>query len=266
MSSARSLAIVCIRNESVHVRRCLSDFIREGIDVALLNHDSTDASVSLAREFSGRGLIGIERLPWNGRFSLSDQLRAKRRIVDSVDYDWIIHADADEWLRPPQPHVSLAEAIQAADKAGANCINFHELVFVPLAGQNFETEEYTSLMTTYYFFQPEYPRLVRAWKRSCGFDNREFGGHLLAGGERRLCPTDFFLRHYIALSEEHAQRKYLQRVVSEEDLSKGWHRNRLIITADKLRVKMRPGLHSLATPYLSDFDFSMPFTTHFWEW
>jgi glycosyltransferase involved in cell wall biosynthesis len=266
MSDLHILAVVCIRNEALHIRRCLRDFISEGIDVVLIDHDSIDASVSIAREFLGRGLISIERLPWLGSFSLSQQLAAKRRIIDAAGYDWVIHADADEWLCSPQAGQTLAEAIVAADEAGSNCINFHELVFVPIEEQNFETEEYSSLMTTYYFFQPGYPRLMRAWKRSSGFDNREFGGHLLGGGERRLFPTDLLLRHYIVLSENQAKRKYLGRIMSEEDLEKGWHRNRFMITADKLRVKRAPGLRSLANPHSKDFDLSMPFTTHFWEW
>jgi glycosyltransferase involved in cell wall biosynthesis len=262
----RALAIVCVRNEAVHVRRCLNDLIASGVDVVLIDHESTDGTVEIAQDFLGQGLISIETMTWTGKFSLSEQLRVKRKVIARSNHDWIIHADADEWLCSPVQGQSLIEGIVEADMAGYNVINFHEIVFVPLAGEDFFAADYASRMNHYYFFQPSYPRLNRAWKRSADLANVGTGGHRLIGGDLRLFPHDFLLRHYIALSELHARTKYVGRRFSDEDLKRGWHRNRQTITADVLKVKQIPGLMRMDNPGCNHFDLTMPMKTHFWEW
>lgn len=262
----RVLAIVAARNEAIHIRRCLSNFIEDGIDVVLIDNDSTDNTVEIASEFLERGLVRIERLPWTGSFSMTEVLRAKQRVVASADYDWVIHADPDEWMCSPIEGQTLYEGIAAADAAGFNCVNFREIVFVPLPGEDFYAEDYATRMTTYYLFEPRYPDYMRAWNRPAQFDNVESGGHRLQGEDVKLFPIDFLLCHYIVLSEQHARRKYLDRVYAEEDLSKGWHMRRLMTSPDRLTTKIVPGLKHLPFPGSKSFDLSAPLTEHFWQW
>ncbi len=262
----RVLAIICVRNEAIHLRRSIGYLIASGIDVHLIDNGSTDGSREIAQEFLGRGLVAIDDLPWTGTFSLSEQLAAKQRIIAASNYDWIIHTDADEWLCPPVEGQSLLDGIAEAHQAGCARINFHELVFVPLPGEDFYREDYASLMRTYYFFRPMHPRLNRAWNRKAGLVNTHSGGHQLAGENLRLYPKDFFLRHYIVLSERHGISKYVGRTFAEEDLAKGWHANRLVITAENLRVRPAPGLRRLDDPSRMNFDLSMPLSRHFWHW
>lgn len=260
------LAIVCVKNEAIHIRRCLRQLIEEGVDVVLIDDGSTDQSVDIAKTFLGRGLVRIKTLPGTVEFSLSDQLRAKHEVVAETDYDWYVHVDADEWLCSSLKGQSLYEGIVEADAAGYTAINFHELVFVPLPGEDFFVEDYASRMLNYYFFQPSYPRLNRAWSRQANLQRANFGGHLLYGNDLRLFPRDFFLRHYIALSENHAQEKYLGRRYSDEDIERGWHGKRMAITPENLRFKRVPGLFRLDDPAKHSFDLSMPIRHHFWEW
>jgi hypothetical protein len=201
-------------------------------------------------------------------FSLSDQLRAKQRVLAASDHDWIIHADADEWLCSPIERQSLLEGLTAADEGGYNCVNFHEIVFIPLPGEDFHADDYASRMSTYYFFQPHYPRLNRAWSRRVKLDNFESGGHTLVGEGLNRSPLDFILRHYIVLSEAHAQAKYIGRRFSDEDRARGWHANRPIITRENLKVKPIPELRRIEDDPAKHnrFDLSMPMTKHFWEW
>jgi hypothetical protein len=121
-------------------------------------------------------------------------------------------------------------------------------------------------MTHYYFFQPCYPRLNRAWKPDANLTNLDAGGHHLAGDDLRIFPTDFFLRHYIVLSEKQAHDKYVGRLFSQEDVIKGWHDNRRTITSDVLKVKHVPGLMKTSVPSSHVFDLSVPMTKHFWQW
>jgi glycosyltransferase involved in cell wall biosynthesis len=133
-----AVALVCVRNEALHLRACVGDFVRQGVDVILIDNDSTDGSIAAIREeFLGKGLLSIERLPWRGAFSLTEQLAVKKKLIESVTHDWIIHADADEWLQAPPEYGSLMEGIRAADGDGFNCINFLEFVFLPRPGEDF---------------------------------------------------------------------------------------------------------------------------------
>ena len=263
----RALAVVCVRNEVIHIRRCIEHLVGAGLEVYLIDNELTDGTREIASEYLGRGLIGIENLPWKMEFSLSDQLQAKQRVFAASDHDWIVHADADEWLCSPIEGQSLLEGLTAADEGGYTCVNFHEIVFIPLPGEDFYSDDYASRMLTYYFFQPHYPRLNRAWSRRVKLDNSEFGGHILMGEELKRSPLDFILRHYIVLSEVQAQVKYVGRRFSDEDRAKGWHGNRLIITRENLKVKPIPELRRIEDPAKHHrFDLSLPIKKHFWEW
>jgi glycosyltransferase involved in cell wall biosynthesis len=261
-----AVAILCIRNEAVHIRRCLESLIGEGLEIILIDNDSTDQTRSIAAEFLGRGLLSIERLPWRGAFSLSDQLACKATIVNHVPHDWIVHIDADEWLSSPQTGQSLVEGIAWADGTGANCINFDEFVFIPTHEQNFGGDHYHRKMLGYYFFQPTYPRLLRAWKRSAGLNNERSGGHSLSGLDVRRFEHDFILRHYIVLGEEQAKSKYVERRFSAEDRAKGWHGNRVNITEDNLILPPAANLTWLPEWESKAFAKEPIRTRHFWEW
>jgi glycosyltransferase involved in cell wall biosynthesis len=263
---ASAVAILCTRNEALHIHRCLESLIKEGLDVILIDNDSTDQTRAIAVQFFNRGLLSIERLPWRGAFSLSDQLARKAAIIRNVPHDWIVHVDADEWLSSPHVDQSLIEGITSADAAGANCINFNEFVFTPTERQDFMIGDYHKMMLGYYFFQPTYPRLIRAWRRSAGLNNERFGGHTLSGSDIRRFEHDFILRHYIVLGEDHAKSKYLDRRFSSEDLKNGWHGNRTIITEDNLVLPAETSLTYLPEWFSKEFVKEPVKTTHFWEW
>jgi glycosyltransferase involved in cell wall biosynthesis len=262
----RIAAIVCVRNEQLHIARCLNDFVSDGIDVVLIDNDSEDRTVDVAREFLGRGLLSIERQPWNGIFELNEQLALKQAIVAQLDHDWVIHADADEWMCPPAPDASLSEAIERVDKEGFNGINFDEMVFVPWPDEDFTDGDYIRKMTTYYFFEPLRQRLMRAWRRDIGADNTQSGGHGLSSERLNPSPTSFVLRHYIALSHAHAVAKYVGRRFAKGEIEQGWHRNRLSIAAADLVLTPSPYLKRLEHWSSGNFDRSAPAKTHYWRW
>ena len=263
----RALALICARNEAVHIERCIRHLIESGCDVCLIDNDSTDGTLELALPFLGHGLVDIRRLAWTGAFSLSKQLDAKREIIDASQHDWVVHADADEWLVSPNEGETLVEALTSADAAGFNAVNFHECVFIPLPGADHYHTDYVETMRDYYFFQPFYPRLNRAWRRDAMLDNLSQGGHIVAGPAMNLSPHDLILRHYIVLSQAQANAKYLNRAFSEEDLHSGWHTRRVKINADAMRLKTHPAMRYLNDPLNHGlFDLSQPVDTHFWEW
>lgn len=83
----------------------------------------------------------------------------------------------------------------------------------------------------------------------------------------RRSPHDLILRHYIVLSQDQANAKYVGRAFSHEDLDRGWHRNRRIMTAANLHLRSHASMQHLETPERHDcFDLSKPLAKHFWEW
>ncbi len=262
----RAVAIMCARNEEVHLPYALPDLIREGLDVVLIDHDSTDCTAAIAGQFIGHGLLAIERLPWKGYFSLTEQLEAKRRIIERLDHDWIVHVDADEWLSAPHEMQTLSAGLEVADSAGYNCVHFNEFVFLPRPGEDFTGTDYRRRLTRYYFHRPRYPFLLRAWKRSAGLDNRDDAGHFLQPGARWFA-QDFPLRHYIFLSEAQAQSKYLTRKFDEDEVARGWHSNRLRATKEEnLRFPQDDRMATLPAWDSKQFDTSKSVKEHYWEW
>ncbi len=239
----------------------------------LVDHDSTDSTHSIAETFLGHGLLRIESLDWAGSFSLADQLRVKQEIVASVSHDWVSHFDADEAPVAVPHYQRLLDAVADADQQGFNCLNFHELVFLPPVGcDRLPTEEFQGEYLDYYFFQPAYPRLMRLWRRNSGLSNLQAGGHQLSGEERRLVPVDLTLKHYIVLSREAARTKYLPRVFCAADLAKGWHANRVSIQEAAIDAYSHRSLErarriqALVTPDDDQFVLTHPQQRHFWEW
>ncbi len=262
-----AVAVLAVRNESVHIRRCLRDFIAEGIDVILIDNDSTDDTVPKAREFLGKGLLAIERFPWTGVYAWTEILRVKHSIIQSVRHDWVIHADADEWLSAPAEGVRLIDGIAEADRSGFNCINFNEFTFIPVDGRPHCHEEYSSELLSYYFFRPvTTPRLMRAWKRESGLENSSSGGHTLTGGDLRLCSDTFVLRHYIALGSDHARAKYLPRPYSKEEVARGWHFNRINLKPEALEIRPCDRMQRLPHKTSKAFRTDLPVEKPFWQW
>jgi glycosyltransferase involved in cell wall biosynthesis len=265
----RAVAVVVVRNGELHVRRCISDLIANNIEVVLIDHASDDQSVKIARKFLGRGLLSIEHLPWSGLFSLRSQLEAKAQVVGTLPHEWVLHVDVDEWLCAPWQHTTLFDAIRRVDAAGFNCINFDEMTFVAWPHEDFCQPDYAQQMTTYYFFEPNRLRLMRAWRRATGLSNVELAGHGMTG-PIKVFPINFVLRHYLALSSEYVFRKYADRVFAPEELALGWHNSpevrRIGITRQMCMLRPSRHLKTLRSSSSFDFDRTDPASTHYWQW
>jgi glycosyltransferase involved in cell wall biosynthesis len=244
----------------------LRDLVNAGVEVVLIDHNSNDGTRELAEQFLGHGLLYIRDLDWEGSFSLTKQLAAKQDVLSRSNHDWIIHCDADEWLVTGERSQSLLEGLEAAHVSGANIVNFREIVFIPNLEKDHNLDEYPQEMLDYYLFEPFYPRLNRAWRRDARLNNLDSGGHLLCGNGRILYSKDFILRHYIAISTSQFQHKYRDRFFSQEDISKGWHTNRINIPVDKFSLKQIPQIKRLSHFDSCEFDLSEPLSRHFWEW
>lgn len=247
----------------MYLRRCLSHLIAQGVEVCLIDNASTDETRSIAEEFEGPGgVFRIETQPYEGFFDLTGQLKQQEVLACEIDADWFIHQDADEILEAPKPGWTLGESIAMVDASSYNAINFDEFVFVPLEGEDFEGSDYVAEMERYYFFEPFSPRLVRAWKRTSSPPLlAESGGHLADFPGIRVFPSNFILRHYIALSRRHILRKYGElRSYAIAEVDRGWHGWRARFRAQMIRFPEASQLKSLASG--GNWDKSNPMKRH----
>lgn len=252
----RILAVLCVRNGADQVGIALREMLAQGVEVAAIDHASSDATPEILRAFP---LAAVRTMPWRGYFSLKDQLQAKQALIAELVPDWVVHFDADEKLHPQDRGKNLRQLIAEADQAGANAINFHDCTFLPVDGTDYAGRDYVREMRHYYFFEPSKPRMMRAFK--AGLSNVTNAGHIVDGAV--LHSEEAILRHYIALSREGFLRKYRERAFDPAELSQGWHVRREAIKTMEIRF---PGADELK--YLGDdevFDLSHAWVRNFWD-
>lgn len=259
-------AIISCRNEEIYLQTLLPYLGGQDIDVLIIDNESNDGSLDLYKSYMGNSIKAVKTLKYKGYFSLVDQLNFKQMYINTLEYDWFIHQDADEILENFDKNSSLRDAIEEADCAGYNVLNFEEFVFLQNVS-NLEYVNYLKNITHYYYFVPSENRLNRAWKNGANFSIAQSGGHQLTGDGQRIFPENHVLRHYIVLSYEHAQKKYLNRKFDPVDLAMGWHCNRLKFSKENLIIPSP----SVDRPYLKDLNKdglsrSNPTPFHFWEW
>ncbi len=262
------VAIIAFQNEEKYLANSIRNFISNGIKCALIDNDSDDGSRDICNrpEFAGH-IILVETLPYQGCFDLKKQLDAKLRIVNDIDADWVIHADADEIMHSCNPGESLRDAVMRADRKNYNIINFNEFVFLPIGNTNYihDISGFQNI-TSYYFFQPFTPRLMRAWKKSANLSMRDQGGHVLYGGPINIYPDAMVLRHYIFRDQEHAYQKYENRRFAPEELAIGWHGNRVNQPVSQFRFPAADRLHQLRDINSRILETHSPRAAHYWEW
>ncbi len=264
------------------MRACLEHYARQGVYCYLIDNESTDSTVKIAREFLGKNLIGIESMARQGRYQWGKILRRKEALADRLDADWFIHADPDEIRVAPSPDQTLLEAIQAVDAEGYNAVNFMEYTFVPVReSPNHDHAQFQHTMRWYYPFGPRHPHRLNAWKKQprrwagikkfahelmrnrrmgpASIDLQSSGGHVLSFPGIKPYPVDFKLKHYIVLSLDHAIQKYVKKTFEPKEVL-GMHGWRATATAYDFLLPAQAQMR----PFLSDaeLDPSDPLTEH----
>ena len=260
----RLLVLMTVRNEDLVLERTLAHLEGQGAGVCLVDNGSTDGTVEIARSFLGRCVVRIEHLPFEGRFELARVLQNEERLADEIEADWYLHQDADEIREAPAGMGTLAEAFQRVQAEGCNAVDFDEFVFVPTSPeQNFEGRDFVAEMSAYYYFCPGSLRRVNAWQRRRWgkVDLVSSGGHSVRFRRRKVYPERFILRHYVALSSEHARRKYGERRFDPREIEdRGWHGARASFDIAAMRFPPASALRRVDPA--GGWDRSAPLATH----
>ncbi len=253
------VAILQTYNEQRFIGDCLDHLAEQGISAYLVDNESTDDTVAIAERRLGANLVGIETLARDGHFALRKQLARKQELAQSLDADWLIHLDADEFRVSPDRGHSLAEALVEADADGFNAVNFIEFAFMPtVEAPDHDHPDYLRTMTSYYPYLPRTPHRLNAWKRQDGPIELIGGGHLVKFPGLKMAPRSMYSRHYLFLSRDHAARKFGPNRYAPDEVAHGWHRFRVQVNPAKIELHRENELRRYEADDL--LDASDPFT------
>jgi glycosyltransferase involved in cell wall biosynthesis len=259
------VALMTVRNEALYLERCLRHLHENDVKVCLIDNQSGDSSLDIARSFKCKNVIHIESLPFSGCFALEQILCKEQEMASMIRADWFIHHDADEIRQSPDPEITLKQALFQADQKGYNAVNFDEFVFLPCKEdqKGYEGRDYVRTMQYYYYFAPGRPHRINAWKNTGqAVDLVSSGGHRVQFHGMRIYPENFILRHYIGLSREHLIKKYAKRKYSAEEIKKrGWHKKRAAFTPERLALPSRHELKKICVS--GSWDRTDPWTKHY---
>jgi glycosyltransferase involved in cell wall biosynthesis len=236
LSRCRVVAIVAAYNEADVIVQVVGDLIAQGVEVYVLDHDSSDGTADAVRPLLNKGLIAIESFPHESGIAPAEAearpwesiLRRKQQLAAELDAEWFIHHDADELRDGLWPGLPLAEAIRRVDRAGFNAIDFEVLDFPPV-DDGFSSGDDLRQAFPYCERSPVWNKAqIRCWKRPAGLvDLVSSGGHEAVFVGREVFPFRFLVRHYPIRSQRHGERKVVEerrpRLVAAER-ERGWHR------------------------------------------
>jgi glycosyltransferase involved in cell wall biosynthesis len=248
----RIVAMISVYNERRFIAACIEHLREQGVDVYLIDNESTDETLAIAERYLDRGVIGIENLPRHGVYSQRAQCGRKEELALTLDADWLIHHDADEIRVSPRRGQSLAQAIAEVDAAGYNAVNFLEFTFVPTReSPDHDHPRFLETMRWYYPFLPSFPHRLNAWKRQEG-PVQLGGGHKVDFPGIAMAPSSLYMRHYLYLSAEHAREKFIARGYDPEEVEHGWFGWRARLEAEHIQLPSESELRHYEADHLLD--------------
>ncbi len=98
-------ACMIVKNEEDMLKKTLPDLVKSVDEVILLDTGSTDATVSLAKEYGAK----VYHFTW-----IDDFAAARNESLKYASGDWIIWIDADEYIKP-EDSVKLKQFLSKAE-------------------------------------------------------------------------------------------------------------------------------------------------------
>lgn len=203
----RVISFMIASNEEKIILPCLNYLISNGLEVYIMNKDSSDSTGDLARSLLGKGVIGVEDFHCTSSASSSQYECLMDRIAEisnMIKPNWLIHHNANELMESPWPWVTLKNAIYYVDQCGFNCID-HSILNFSLMRDGFRTD---SDFNAYYKYKEwgsdtDQSQQINVWKQ---LDQPVHLTHV--DFERSYpFPYKFFIRKYIHSSQNEETKK-----------------------------------------------------------
>ncbi|MGL4237207.1 glycosyltransferase [Tabrizicola sp.] len=226
-AQAQVTAILAFRNAGATLAAALDHLESLGCAIIAIDHGSTDNSRAIAEARRAGCVAKIIDERWTGFFDLQRQLALKQEVVASLPPGWVLHADADEFIDPPEDQ-SLAECLAAADADGRIAFDCAEDLFVPLfEDEQHDPDTFTKTMTARVRMR-EHNRKQRLFRSDADLGLWwRTAGHTVTREPRKIADKTLMLRHYPGLSLDHLRSQYYARVFLPDNCARLWHSNRM---------------------------------------
>lgn len=237
----RLVAIIAAADEADVLPIVAADLAAQGIGLYLLDDGSTDGTVERTAAAAGAHLLGVERLPQDGRFELARIVARKAELATTLPGDWFLNADADEFRESPWRELTLPQALARVERLGFDAVDF--------AVHDFHADRELTPgedpRTAFPLWTPgaAWNHLqIRCWKRQPAPVEMAHGGHDVTFPGRRVFPVRFLLRHYPFRGPAHARRKLAARRARYDagERARGWHRQYDTVELDALPAGAAP--------------------------
>ena len=209
-----------VLNEADILAENLEYYIDQGIETVVVDNGSTDGSYEIAQSYLGQGVVALERVETPDH-NIRLLLRIANRMYKKLCPDWVVLADADEFIEAPYPGVSLRDAICKVGKTDQTLIAMSHILFQLTKG-------YDSSITSVRKRLPYYAKAsdqgrAKIWKESEFVEL--YGAHrpdFLRREDVVMSPEKFIMRHYPFRSLEQAKRK-IERLRPSVNNPWGWN-------------------------------------------
>jgi glycosyltransferase involved in cell wall biosynthesis len=227
----RLTAIIAVYNEADIIGQSVSDLVRQGIRVHVLDNHSTDGTLEALSPFLDSGLVEVERFPAedagpNHLYEHARIMARKQQLARELDADWFISHDADEFRESPWAGLTFREGVERVNRFGYNAIDFAVLNFQP-THDGFTPDR--DVRDTFPYFELAGPwdrTQIKCWKKVPDVELVSSGGHDATFASRRVFPIRFLLRHYPIRGQAQGERKVFRdrkHRFALEDIERGWH-------------------------------------------
>lgn len=227
----RVVVLMSAYNEEDIIVPCLQYLIKQGLEVYLIDNWSTDATVELASQFLGKGVLAIEKFPQQrapAHYVWEDILSRIEQLSEEIEADWFVFQDVDEIRASPWPALSLRDAILKVDREGFNCIDHTVVTFYPIDNGFFAGVDFEAYFKYFEFsHRPGQFIEIKAWKNlGQRISLSKSGGHEVQFDGRRTYPLRFLLKHYPVRSQAHGEKKIFKERKPRwfpRERARGWH-------------------------------------------
>jgi len=205
------IGMMTVYNDEDFISEVLENAISQGIELVVLDDNSTDKTFEICKKFEGSGVLDVYQHKSN-----SWNEEENRRIIYDLaikhNPDWLILYGSDELLESWNNEVTLKDAISQVDREGYNLIQFNWFNFFLTSNDNDQSKSIKEKLK-YYSWASDY--LYRSWKNIPGVGLQARGGHVPIfpqGITYKIYPRKFVLRHYQFRNNEQFKKKAQDRI------------------------------------------------------
>lgn len=208
------IRLVNIHNEEDILERNLKWYIDQNINTLAINNSSTDNSKDILNSMIGKGVIEVVNLDTE-YFNRSALFTKITELGHKYEPDWIIFADADEFLEPlSKKHYDLNDMIYEVSLEGNNLIQFHNMEFWMTTNDPASLKDPLNRIKYYSYFDSNRYKVFKFYK---GFSLLQKYGHAPTFPKEvpiKLSMHKGISRHYKFRSIDQARYK-IDRVIPE---------------------------------------------------